>query len=74
MCPEDDSHLTLNFHDHYVISPAIKFHGKDNGYNENALGEAGEPVQERFEYNSGSNEHFLTVEEIQKYNSIAGSE
>ena len=71
MCPGDDSHLTLNFHDHYVITPSIKFHGKDNGYKENALGETGEPVQERFEYNSGNNEHFLTVEEIRKYNHVA---
>lgn len=70
MCPEDDSHLTLNFHDHYVISPAIKFHGKDNGYTENELGETGDPVQERFEYNSGNNEQFLTVEEIREYNHV----
>ena len=57
-----------------TIKTAVCFHGKDNGYKENALGETGEPVQERFEYNSGNNERFLTVEEIQEYNSIAGSE
>ena len=25
MCPADDSHLTLEFNDHYVISPSIQF-------------------------------------------------
>ncbi|HLD22473.1 MAG TPA: UDP-N-acetylglucosamine 4,6-dehydratase (inverting), partial [Sulfuricurvum sp.] len=25
MCPRDDSHLTLEFHDHYVIKPTIQF-------------------------------------------------
>ena len=71
MCPGDDSHLTYEFHDHYVITPSIKFYGIQDGYDTNAIGEKGEPVQERFEYNSGNNKHFLTVEEIKEYNTIA---
>lgn len=71
MCPCDDSHITLEFHDHYVITPSIKFFRTDNGFERNKLGEEGRFVPERFEYNSGNNEHFLTVEEIREYNQIA---
>lgn len=64
MCPADDSHLTLAFADHYVIQPSIRFHGLELDYRTNALGEAGEPVAQGFEYSSGNNSHFLSVEEL----------
>lgn len=63
MCPQDDSHLTLEFADHYVIRPAIRFVGQGD-YRRNALGEEGRPVPQGFEYSSGSNPVFLGVEEI----------
>lgn len=62
MCPMDDSHLTLEFHDHYVIRPTIVYAFVAD-YATNAIGETSTPVKEGFEYNSGSNPHFLTVEE-----------
>lgn len=73
MCPRDDSHLTLQFSDHYVIQPSITFWG-DRGanYATNALGETGQPVEQGFEYNSGTNPHFLTVDEIRAFNHLAG--
>ena len=55
MCPADDSHLTLEFSDHYVIRPSIKFHDRGYDYLENRLGETGAPVARGFEYNSGTN-------------------
>lgn len=64
MCPADDSHLTLEFSDHYVIRPTIAFVVQVD-YSTNVLGETGAPVPQGFEYNSGSNPHFLTVEELQ---------
>lgn len=64
MCPADDSHLTLEFADHYVIRPSIRFHGLDMDYLINALGESGRAVDQGFEYSSGSNPHFLSVEEL----------
>ncbi len=67
MCPKDDSHLTIEFADHFVISPSITFTGKSNHFNENGLAEKGEPVKQGFEYNSGSNPHFLTLQELQQY-------
>jgi len=69
MCPGDDSHLTLEFEDHYVITPTIKFWDNNNNYHTNSLGEKGVPVQQGDEYNSGNNPNFLTIEDIKKYNS-----
>ena len=75
MCPLDDSHLTLEFKDHYVIQPSIAFWGRNApGYAINAIGETGAPVNGSFEYNSGTNSQFLTDHEIVLYNQMADSE
>jgi len=63
MCPADDSHLTLEFDDHYVITPAILFMTNPD-YTVNALGEKGTPVEKGFEYNSGNNNKWLSREEF----------
>ncbi|WP_430475977.1 UDP-N-acetylglucosamine 4,6-dehydratase (inverting) [Thalassospira lucentensis] len=68
MCPLDDSHLTLEFKDHFVIQPTIQFYGSPHDYSLNKLGEKGQPVERRFEYVSGSNDWFLSVEEIAQLN------
>ena len=68
MCPADDSHLTYEFDDHYVIKPSIKYFDEDMDYATNRLGESGTPVEQGFEYNSGSNPHFLTVDELTAMN------
>jgi UDP-N-acetylglucosamine 4,6-dehydratase len=65
MCPKDDSHLTLEFPDHYVIRPTIQF-SVPVDHARNALGETGKPVAEGFEYNSGTNLHFLSVRELRQ--------
>ncbi|KKD59477.1 UDP-N-acetylglucosamine 4,6-dehydratase [Grimontia sp. AD028] len=67
MCPSDDSHLTLEFADHYVMRPTIKFYAADYDYSVNPLGEKGEPVAAGFEYHSGSNPDFLNVEQILEF-------
>lgn len=61
MCPVDDSHLTLEFDDHYVIQPTIQFTHKTD-FKINKLGEQGKPVAQGFEYNSGTNLDWLTHE------------
>lgn len=71
MCPADDSHLTLEFDDHYVLRPSIIFHDRDPSFETNALGEKGKPVPPGFEYNSGSNDHFLKPSEISAFNKAA---
>ncbi|SFC96153.1 UDP-N-acetylglucosamine 4,6-dehydratase [Thiohalospira halophila DSM 15071] len=71
MCPADDSHLTLEFDDHFVIRPTITFASRDNTFSPNALGEKGAPVTQGFEYNSGDNPDFLDIEGIRAFNEIA---
>ncbi len=67
MCPADLYYETLEFDDHFVIMPSTRF-WKDIDYTTNALGEKGHPVSDGFEYNSGTNPHFLTVEELREMN------
>ena len=71
MCPADDSHLTLEFADHYVLRPTITFTSRTNDFVTNKLGEQGTPVRQGFEYNSGTNPQFLSVEEIVAFNRFA---
>ncbi len=63
MCPADDSHLTLEFDDHFVIKPTIQFANMSD-FSVNRLGEKGIPVEQGFEYNSGNNTEWLTHEEL----------
>ena len=74
MCPADDSHLTLEFQDHFCIRPTIVFSDGGNYFTPNKLGEEGMPVERGFEYNSGRNEHFLSLPEILEFNHLAGVE
>jgi UDP-N-acetylglucosamine 4,6-dehydratase len=67
MCPSDDSHLTLRFADHYVIRPTINFAFVAD-YTVDASGARGEAVEAGFEYNSGTNERFLSVPELRELN------
>jgi UDP-N-acetylglucosamine 4,6-dehydratase len=70
MCPADDSHLTLEFDDHFVIKPTIQF-SRVAEFSVNKLGERGRPVEPGFEYHSGKNPHFLSIEEIVALNGHA---
>ena len=63
MCTSDDSHLTLAFDDHFVIQPTISFQEQFD-YRSNRLSEAGQPVEAQFQYDSFSNPHYLSVEEL----------
>jgi UDP-N-acetylglucosamine 4,6-dehydratase/5-epimerase len=72
MCPADDSHLTLEFQNHYVLRPTIRFHHEDIDYSVDGTRDVGKPVSAGFEYNSGTNPWMLTVEEIRQMNLAAG--
>jgi UDP-N-acetylglucosamine 4,6-dehydratase len=67
MCPADESHLTLEFTDHYVIRPSITFYDAVD-FSVNKLGEVGVPVEQGFEYSSVKNPCFLTVEQLRSMN------
>ena len=63
MCPADDSHLTLEFNDHYVICPTIQF-AYYSDFTVNRLGEKGLPVTLGFEYHSGNNTQWLSQDDF----------
>ena len=65
MCPADDSHLTLEFKDFFVICPSIQFAYKSD-FTKNLLGEEGVSVKQGFEYNSSNNREWLTHEAFLK--------
>ena len=72
MCPADDSHLTIEFGEHFVIKPTIKFR-EEVDFSMDKLGETGSLVAQSFEYNSGSNQHFLNVDDIMTMSYFAKS-
>lgn len=65
MCPQDDSHLTVEFDDHFVITPTIKMF-RQMDFETNGLSQKGSPVAKGFCYNSGNNPDFLSVAQIRQ--------
>lgn len=63
MISHEDSHNTLEFADHYVITPAIRF-TESSDYSHNACNERGQRVSPGFVYASDSNPVFLGPEQI----------
>jgi UDP-N-acetylglucosamine 4,6-dehydratase len=68
MCPADDSHLTVEFDNHFIVTPSISFFSRHNDFTSNLLGELGAVVKQGTEYNSGTNPYFLTIDQIKEYN------
>ncbi len=68
MCPSEFSHDTLEFDDHYVIFPSPQNFDKKVSFILNKIGEKGKKVKQNFEYESGTNKKFLSVEEIKEWN------
>ena len=68
MCPAEGSRDTYEFKEYFVIAPAIKFFDDTIRYSITNEGEVGHLVDEQFEYCSGTNEWFLSVEELRELN------
>ena len=60
MIPKDDSRNTVEFDDYYVIKPAFRFF--DRRFSE----QGSRPAPEDFEYNSGTNNWWMSVEELKE--------
>ena len=67
----DDALRTIEFDDHYVIKPSIEFF-KTVNYTLNSMGEQGRLLGKEFEYSSGTNSHFLNIDELQILNHAIG--
>jgi len=64
MVPKDDSHLSVEFDDHFVIKPTIKFTDNAVDYTTNALGECGKDIEYGFEYSSENNDKWLNGQQL----------
>ncbi|MDD5161041.1 MAG: UDP-N-acetylglucosamine 4,6-dehydratase (inverting) [Sulfuricurvum sp.] len=73
MCPRDDSHLTLEFHDHYVIKPSIQF-TENADFSKNNCEEIGKLVEYGFKYSSETNLDWLTPEALLEKIALTQSE
>jgi UDP-N-acetylglucosamine 4,6-dehydratase/5-epimerase len=65
MCPADDSHLTVEFNNYFVIKPTIDFPHKVD-FNQNGVGEKGQEVKQGFQYSSDNNDQWLVAEEMKE--------
>ena len=70
MCPTDDSHLTIEFDQHFVIKPAIQF-AEQRDFMVDAVGGRGNAVAQGFEFHSGTNPNFLSIEQIVGFNRLS---
>lgn len=61
MVPKEYAHLTLDCGDYYIVRPTIQFYHKEPTYTRICIAV---PVPDNFEYSSGTNPRFLSVEEI----------
>lgn len=59
MIPIDEARRTVEFDRYYVMQPNFSFWEKRNNH-------GGKPVDDNFEYNSGTNPWILTVEDMKK--------
>lgn len=74
MISSDDSHLTYEFKDYYIITPSIKFaNSTDRNFVKNTLGEEGKKVAEGFSYSSDNNTQWASEREILDIISHTGS-
>lgn len=58
MIPRDDARNTVEFRDHYVIKPNFRY------FDRRFSGDGCKQVPEGFEYNSGTNPWFLSIDEM----------
>lgn len=70
MISRDDSLHTIEFGDHFVICPSIRF-VEQRDYALNAAGEAGQPAEPGFKYSSDLNPQFLDSAQIVALNANA---
>ncbi|WP_157670891.1 UDP-N-acetylglucosamine 4,6-dehydratase (inverting) [Chitinibacter sp. GC72] len=68
MISRDDSLHTIEFADHYVITPSIQFNSQGN-YLKNGKGETGWPAVAGFKYTSDTNNDFLSIAQLQALDS-----
>jgi UDP-N-acetylglucosamine 4,6-dehydratase len=59
MVPTDEARSTVEYEDYFVIKPAFRY------FDRRFSGDGCKPVPEDFEYSSGTNRQWLTIEQLQ---------
>tara|TARA_S200000501_G_scaffold335828_2_gene340751 strand:+ start:970 stop:2028 length:1059 start_codon:yes stop_codon:yes gene_type:complete len=67
LCSKDEFFNTIEFPDHFVIKPSIKFIDANIDFRKNKLGEKGKFVKRDFEYSSSNNKDFLSISQLKKF-------
>ena len=65
MITQSDALNTIEYEDYYVILPSIQIWNKEKFINKSNF-RKGRPCEEGFSYNSSTNQHFLSVNELKK--------
>ena len=65
MITQSDALNTIEYEDYYVIVPSIRIWSKKKFINKSNF-RKGRPCEEGFSYNSNTNQHFLSVNELKK--------
>ena len=60
MITKDDARKTIDVGDFFIIQPDFNFWGRRSNWSES------NPVPDNFEYNSGTNPRFLTIDEMKE--------
>ena len=68
MCPNEYHHLTLEFKNYFKIIPSPDKNDSKKNFLIDKTGEKGKKVKSNFEYSSGSNSNFLSIDQINKIN------
>ncbi len=66
MCPNEYHHLTIEFEKYFKIIPTASANDKSQNFLLDNSGEKGKKVSSDFEYSSGTNKNFLSIEQIDK--------
>ena len=68
MCPNEYHHLTIEFKKYFKIIPSPDNFDSEKNFLIDNLGEKGKKVSSDFEYSSGLNDNFLSINQINKIN------
>lgn len=66
MISADDALHSLDFDDHYVITPSIRFYDKEADFVINKLGQKGSSIKSGFEYRSDNNTQWLNQQSLKE--------
>ena len=65
LCPRENAHEAIEFKNYFIIRPTIKIRNREINYIDYP-DEKGKKVKDNFEYSSGTNKKFLSLNQIKE--------